>query len=141
MQLLELMIEWLGANQGILITVGSLLVIAAIYCNVTRKAGKSAFRDTWHSSGKLFIAETRVPNEKEILAEADALIEADARVGSIDFQEPEMVTSGSLTKPLNDRRFSLAVLLFDTLSDNQDDKILASGITSEIIAHVTTIPM
>ena len=37
-------------------------------------------------------------------------------------------------------RHSLAVMLFDTLSTNPDDEFLSSGITSEIIAHVTMVP-
>ena len=43
-------------------------------------------------------------------------------------------------KPLHDKRYSLAVLLFDTLSKNEDDEFLAAGITSEVIAHVTMVP-
>ena len=43
-------------------------------------------------------------------------------------------------KPLHDKRYSLAVLLFDALSKNEDDEFLASGITSEVIAHVTMVP-
>ena len=39
-----------------------------------------------------------------------------------------------------DHRFSIAVLLFETLSNDEDDEFLASGITSEIIAMVTTVP-
>lgn len=41
---------------------------------------------------------------------------------------------------LGDSQKSLAVLLFESLSNNQDDEFLASGITSEVIAHVTQIP-
>ena len=37
----------------------------------------------------------------------------------------------------NEGRHSLAVMLFDTLSNNADDEFLSSGISSEIIAHVT----
>ncbi len=40
----------------------------------------------------------------------------------------------------NEGRHSLAVMLFDTLSTNPDDEFLSSGITSEIIAHVTMVP-
>lgn len=40
----------------------------------------------------------------------------------------------------NEGRHSLAVMLFDTLSTNPDDEFLSSGISSEIIAHVTMVP-
>lgn len=43
-------------------------------------------------------------------------------------------------RPLNDKHNSLAILLFDALSKNDDDEFLASGITSEVIAHVTMVP-
>lgn len=41
---------------------------------------------------------------------------------------------------LSDTHDSLAVLLFEALSENKDDEFLASGITSEVIAHVTQVP-
>ncbi|RBP51567.1 hypothetical protein [Arenicella xantha] len=41
---------------------------------------------------------------------------------------------------LHNNNFSLAVLLFDALSSNEEDEFVAAGITSEIIAHVTMVP-
>jgi TolB-like protein/Tfp pilus assembly protein PilF len=46
----------------------------------------------------------------------------------------------SQKKSLGDRHDSIAVLLFEALSENKDDEFLASGITSEVIAHVTQVP-
>ncbi|MBT8114827.1 MAG: hypothetical protein KJP04_05585 [Arenicella sp.] len=52
----------------------------------------------------------------------------------------KLAKSTDTVKPLHDAHFSLAVLLFETLSKNEDDEFLASGITSEVIAHVTMVP-
>lgn len=43
-------------------------------------------------------------------------------------------------KSQSEVRHSLAVMLFETLSNNPDDEFLSSGITSEIIANVTMVP-
>lgn len=48
--------------------------------------------------------------------------------------------SGKELSRLGNKHDSLAVLLFEALSENKDDEFLASGITSEIIAHVTQVP-
>ena len=48
--------------------------------------------------------------------------------------------SSLVSKPLHDKRFSIGVLLFETLSNNESDEFISSGITSEIIKHVTNIP-
>jgi len=43
-------------------------------------------------------------------------------------------------KSVDDRPYSIAVMLFESLSSNPDDEFIAAGITSEIIVHVTTVP-
>ena len=47
---------------------------------------------------------------------------------------------GRKDRSLADSKHSIAVLLFEALSENKDDEFLASGITSEVIAHVSRIP-
>ncbi len=42
--------------------------------------------------------------------------------------------------PLNQSHMSLAVLLFEAPSDDENDKIYASGISAEVIRYVTTVP-
>lgn len=48
--------------------------------------------------------------------------------------EPDKVVA------LHNKNFSIAVLLFDALSSNEEDEYIAAGITSEVIAHVTMVP-
>ena len=43
-------------------------------------------------------------------------------------------------RPIHDEHVSLAVLRFESLSSNEDDQYIASGIASEIIALVTPVP-
>lgn len=51
-------------------------------------------------------------------------------------------TSGAKARSsaLQSGQNSVSVMLFDCKSSNQDDQYLASGITSEIIAHITKVP-
>lgn len=50
------------------------------------------------------------------------------------------VTTFSGTDTIGEQRYSLSVLLFQVLSKDEEDEFLASGITSEVIAHVTMVP-
>ncbi|MEO0614611.1 MAG: tetratricopeptide repeat protein [Pseudomonadota bacterium] len=50
------------------------------------------------------------------------------------------LTNFTGTDAVGERRYSLSVLLFQALSKNDEDEFLASGITSEVIAHVTMVP-
>lgn len=64
--------------------------------------------------------------------------------GSVAGTVPQDASDAQLSRPrsltLHDDHVSLAVLRFETLSQNDDDKILASGIALEIIALVTPVP-
>lgn len=50
------------------------------------------------------------------------------------------LTNFSGVDAVGEHRYSLSVLLFQALSKNEEDEFLASGITSEVIAHVTMVP-
>ncbi len=54
--------------------------------------------------------------------------------------QAKQTSSRSKSTTLHSGHNSVSVMLFDCKSSNPDDQYLASGITSEIIAHITKVP-
>ena len=106
----DLLVKWLAENEAALSAIAAITVIAGIGYGALRYLIAPLVNRTSHITGKF------VGSDSSATGEAES------------------------PKPLHDNHNSLAVLLFDALSRNEDDEFLASGITSEVIAYVTMVP-
>lgn len=110
MQTFDQLVNWLTEHEAALSAIAAITVIAGLFYGALRFVFAPILGWTTEITAKI------VPGDATVVGEANA---------------PEA---------LHDTHFSLAVLLFDALSKNDDDEFLASGITSEVIAYVTMVP-
>ncbi len=112
MESLQALVDWLAENESAFSAVAAIAVIAGVLYGALRFVLQPFLRSRSGDKSK------RGSRSSE------------------GAQKPAKATNISL----GDSQRSLAVLLFEPLSENKDDEFLASGITSEVIAHVTQIP-
>ncbi len=108
--MLDILVGWLTENEAALSAIAAITVIAGILYGALRFVFAPIMRHTTGITAKIVRSGQHAPGELE---------------------QPQ---------PIHDKHFSIAILLFDALSKNEDDEFLASGITSEVIAHVTMVP-
>jgi len=112
MQTFKLLVDWLAENESAISALAAILVISGIVYGALR-----------------FILGPILQRRAESKRTTYVLKSASASKKTIDPQ-----TS------LQTSNVSLAVTLFDSLSNNEEDQFLAAGITSEVIAYVTMVP-
>ena len=110
MESFQALVNWLAENESAFSAVAAIAVIAGVLYGALRFILQPFLR-------------ARSSNPKSTKNEVVTLDDANKKKES-----------------LGDAQRSLAVLLFEALSENKDDEFLASGITSEVIAHVTQVP-
>lgn len=120
MESFQLLVDWLADNESAFSAVAAIAVIAGVVYGALRFIlqpflKRRALSKQANPASRQESPEARVEGHGEGSDSGGASI-----VGSI--------------------KHSLAVLLFEPLSENKDDEFLASGISSEVIAHVTQVP-
>ena len=122
---LETVLAWLSEHEAALSAVVSMLALMGLCYGVLRfvfsKGKEAAGRGALDFTEKRFSSNAE-PEPTKTAPEPLAL------------EDIRQVTS------ITDDHVSLAVMLFQALSKNEDDEFIASGIASEIIALVTPIP-
>jgi TolB-like protein len=116
LEILNLLVKWLSDNESALSALAAIAVIAGIIYGALRYVLTPLLRRATknsHTSSYLEPLKKIITNNTPIR---------------------------NAPMPSNDRNFSIAVMLFDSLSSNPDDEFIAAGITSEIIVHVTMVP-
>ncbi len=113
METLHQLVKWLSDNESALSALAAIAVIAGILYGALRYV--------------------LTPLLKRNISKPE---------NSLDLVEKVIAKPATrgLKMPRDDRRFSIAVMLFESLSRNPDDEFIAAGITSEIIVHVTMVP-
>jgi len=114
----SLLVKWLSDNESALSALAAIAVIAGILYGALRYVLTPLLRR----------------NEPSKQTDIHAALEPIKDAAS---SKPNKL---SAPMPSDDRPFSIAVMLFDSLSRNPDDEFIAAGITSEIIVHVTMVP-
>ena len=117
MDVLDTLTGWLSANESAFSALAALIVIAGVAYGAIRSFYSSVKRG----------AKVKTDAEERAVAGLPAK-------GTLNLADPNTPT------PIYEEHCSIAVMLFQTLSSNEDDTYIASGISSEIIAMVTPIP-
>lgn len=112
MEQINALIDWLANNESALSAAAAILVISGLLYGIAQFFIKSVrFGRSNNSASKPLPAST----------------------------EQSESSPKSEPKPSHHLDFSLVIVAFETLSDNKDDEFLSHGITSEIVALVTTV--
>jgi adenylate cyclase len=122
LETLNLLVKWLSDNESALSATAAIGVIAGILYGALRYVLTPLLRRTTNIR--------RTTNNNQKRADLEPLKDI----------VPDNKPIRNAPMPSNDRNFSIAIMLFDSLSSNPDDEFIAAGITSEIIVHVTTVP-
>ncbi len=120
METLNLLVKWLSDNESALSATAAIAVIAGILYGALRYVLTPLLR------------RANIDDSQPKIQTSDSIR---------DIQERALVgLKKKSAKSIDDRPYSIAVMLFEPLSSNPDDEFIAAGITSEIIVHVTTVP-
>jgi len=109
--------DWLSANESAFSALAALIVIAGVGYGAIRSFYSSVKRDNKEEPG----------NPQQSAAQLTG-------AATLNLADPNTPT------PIYEDHCSIAVMMFQSLSNNEDDTYIASGISSEIIAMVTPIP-
>lgn len=110
MQNLDVIVDWLSNNESALSAVAAIFVISGIVYGALRYVLAPIFQRAQREPAKTKLTDHKKPKQEDAI------------------------------KPLHDTHLSLAVLLFESLSSDEEDQFLASGITAEVISHVASVP-
>lgn len=117
MDVLNSLTEWLSVNESAFSALAALIVIAGVAYGAIRAFYKSVKKGSGDN--------------------ADG---ADQAAAALAARNTHLLADPNTPTPIYAEHCSLAVMLFQTLSSNEDDTYIASGISSEIIALVTPVP-
>ena len=119
MQSLDAVLQWLAEHEAALSAIVAIIAIAGISLGFFRVILRIAF-----------------PGRHATASDKDAASPA----STSQVVSEVTLDNGAAAPSIHDDHVSLAVMLFQALSKNEDDEFIASGIASEVIALVTPIP-
>lgn len=120
MNQLETIVAWLADNESAISAVAAILVICGMVYAVLRIVAAQVIPRRIRSAMRQLEENTPAQEPPAERRDATPLVKP--------------------ITPIHEDHASLAVLLFEVLSSNEDDTFIASGIASEVIALVTPVP-
>jgi TolB-like protein len=122
--MMDFIAQWLETHEALFSSMTALVALLGVIYGVVRTVLSSAR------------ASAAVARKTQDLAIADRAAPAGPAAETAKASSP---TPGNHQPSLHDEHVSLVVLRFETLSKNEDDQFLASGIASEIIALLAPV--
>lgn len=125
-----MLVTWLSENESALSAVAALTIIAGLFYGALRFILAPFLR---------VLTEKSEVDQGVVTQPAPPMPAPDEPRGEVQIRADGDKPS-PIIESLHNSEVSIAVLLFEPLSENKDDEYMASGITSEVIAHVTMVP-